>query len=57
MAIVVYAASVLLYFLEIFVAFLHAFIFTVLTAVFIGMAVNIHHGDDGHAEEHASAAS
>ncbi|MBI5866036.1 MAG: F0F1 ATP synthase subunit A [Planctomycetes bacterium] len=36
-------------FLEILVAFLHAFIFTTLTAVFIGQAVNIHHD---HHEEH-----
>ncbi len=43
--------SIAFYFLEIFVAFLHAFIFTVLTAVFIGQAVNIHH--DEHHEEHA----
>lgn len=31
---------------------LHAFIFTTLTAVFIGLAVNIHH-DEHHDEEHA----
>ena len=53
---VVWVASILLYFLEIFVAFLHAFIFTMLTTVFIGMAVNIHHDDHGHDEEHAAAA-
>lgn len=55
-AIPVIAGSVMVYFLEILVAFLHAFIFTMLTAVFLGMAVNIHHDDD-HAEhdEHAAA--
>ncbi len=49
---VVVLACVLFNFLEIFVAFLHAFIFTALTAVFLGMAVNIHH-DDEHEHEHA----
>ena len=39
--------------LEIFVAFLQAFIFTFLTALFIGQAVVIHHG---HGDEHAEAA-
>jgi F-type H+-transporting ATPase subunit a len=51
--IAVIGGSVAIYFLEIFVAFLHAFIFTVLTAVFIGLAVNIHHED--HDDEHAHA--
>lgn len=40
--------------LELFVAFLQAFIFTFLTTLFIGQAVVIHHGDHGH-EEHATA--
>jgi F-type H+-transporting ATPase subunit a len=42
-----------IHFLEILVAFLQAFIFTVLTAVFIGLAVNIDHEHDEreHAEE------
>jgi F-type H+-transporting ATPase subunit a len=55
--IAVVGGSVLVYFLEILVAFLHAFIFTTLTAVFIGMAVNIH-GDEHeeHAESHAAGA-
>ena len=48
--IAVVIASVLIYFLEIFVALLHAFIFTALTAVFIGMAVNIHHAHEEHTE-------
>jgi F-type H+-transporting ATPase subunit a len=43
--------SVAINFLELFVAFLQAFIFTFLTAMFIGQAVNIHH--DEHHEEHA----
>lgn len=42
--------SVAINMLEIFVAFLQAFIFTFLSAVFIGQAVNIHHDD--HHEEH-----
>jgi F-type H+-transporting ATPase subunit a len=41
--------SVAIMLLEIFVAFLQAFIFTFLSAVFIGMAVNIH-ADHEHAE-------
>lgn len=35
--------------LELFVALLHAFIFTVLAAVFIGQAVNMHHDEHEHA--------
>lgn len=47
--------SVAINFLEIFVAFLQAFIFTFLTTLFIGQAVNIeHHGDEEHGE-HAHA--
>ena len=43
-------------FLEILVAFLQAFIFTVLTAVFIGLAVNIHHDEEHeHKHEHGEA--
>lgn len=50
----VIVASVAIYFLELLVAFLQAFIFTVLTSVFIGMSVNIHHDDEhGHEHEHA----
>jgi F-type H+-transporting ATPase subunit a len=45
--------AVALNFLEIFVAFLQAFIFTFLSAMFIGQAVNIHH--DEHDEAHAVA--
>lgn len=60
-AIPVILASVAFNFLEILVAFLHAFIFTTLTAVFLGQAVNIHHEHheehDAHAGEHAPAAA
>jgi len=45
-------ASVAISLLEIFVAFLQAFIFTFLTALFIGMSVVFHHDDD-HGEAHA----
>lgn len=55
-AIPVIGGSILVYFLEVLVAFLHAFIFTMLTAVFIGMAVNIHHDDEHEHEEHAAGA-
>jgi F-type H+-transporting ATPase subunit a len=41
-----------IYFLELFVAFLQAYIFTMLSALFIGMGVAIaHHGHDEHAHE------
>jgi F-type H+-transporting ATPase subunit a len=36
--------------LELLVAFLQAFIFTMLTALFIGSAIEEHHHDDAHAE-------
>ncbi len=39
--------------LEIFVAFLQAFIFTFLTCLFLGQSVVFHH--DGHGHEHAQA--
>lgn len=56
-AIPVVLGSVAINFLELFVAFLQAFIFTFLTAMFLGQAVNIHHDHDrGHAEEHERAA-
>lgn len=38
--------------LEIFVAFLQAFIFTYLTVLFIGMSVNVHHDDHAEAGAH-----
>lgn len=50
-AIPVVLGSVAITLLELFVAFLQAFIFTFLTTVFIGMAVNIHHDEASH--EHA----
>ena len=48
----VIAGSVAIYMLEIFVAFLQAFIFTFLTTLFIGMSVNVHHEEHGE-EAHA----
>lgn len=51
--------SVAINFLELFVAFLQAFIFTFLTTMFIGQAVNIHSGhehDDSHGEHEAARA-
>ncbi|MCP4249479.1 MAG: F0F1 ATP synthase subunit A [bacterium] len=53
-AIPVVIGSVAINLLELFVAFLQAFIFTFLTAIFIGQAVVIHHDD--HGEAHAEAA-
>jgi F-type H+-transporting ATPase subunit a len=50
-AIPVVLGSVAITMLELFVAFLQAFIFTFLTTVFIGMAVNIHHDDEHHEPE------
>jgi len=47
-AVPVVAGSIAINFLEIFVAFLQAFIFTYLTVVFIGLSVNVHH--EGHEE-------
>jgi F-type H+-transporting ATPase subunit a len=43
--------SVAITLLEVFVAFLQAFIFTFLTTLFIGQSVVFHHGDHGHAGE------
>ena len=51
-AVPVVLGSVAISMLEIFVAFLQAFIFTFLTALFIGQSVVFHHGD-GHDEAHA----
>ena len=50
-------------FLELFVAFLQAFVFTILSAVFIGTAVHSHdhgheeHGDHSHGSESGAAAA
>ena len=51
-AVPVVIGSVAITLLELFVAFLQAFIFTFLTALFIGMSVVFHH-DDGHHHEAA----
>ncbi len=51
-AIPVVLGSVAINLLEIFVAFLQAFIFTFLTALFLGMSVVFHH-DEHHEEAHA----
>jgi F-type H+-transporting ATPase subunit a len=41
-----------IYLLELFVAFVQAYVFTMLSALFIGMGVAMaHHHDHGHAEE------
>jgi len=50
-AVPVVLGSIAITLLELFVAFLQAFIFTFLSAVFIGMAVNIH-GDEEHGQSH-----
>ena len=54
----VVSGSVAINLLELFVAFLQAFIFTFLTTLFIGMSVVFHHDDDhaeqGHHEEAAA---
>jgi F-type H+-transporting ATPase subunit a len=47
--------AIFIYLLELFVAFLQAYIFTMLSALFIGMGVAMgHHDEHGH-EEHAEA--
>src|SRR5213078_2008752 len=52
--VVVVAGSVAINLLELFVAFLQAFIFTFLTTLFISMSVVLHHDEGGHGEhEHA----
>jgi len=49
------AFTVFIYFIEILVAFLQAYIFTSLTAVFIGMAIEETHHQDGHDEGYDDA--
>ena len=49
-ALPVVLSSVAINLLELFVAFLQAYIFTFLTALFIGMSVVLHHDDDHHRE-------
>jgi F-type H+-transporting ATPase subunit a len=53
----VVASSVAFNFLELFVAFLQAFIFTFLTTLFIGMSVVLHHDDHAAEHEHHEAAA
>ena len=48
-------AAIAIYFLETFVAFLQAFVFMFLVAVFIGQLS--HHGDDHHEDAHAAPAA
>ena len=55
-AIPVVLGSVALSFLELFVAFLQAFIFTFLSTVFISQAVSIHHDHEHEGQDHAAAA-
>ncbi len=50
------AFTIFIYFIEVLVAFLQAFIFTILTAVFIGQALEGAH-DDHHDHAHAPAAA
>jgi F-type H+-transporting ATPase subunit a len=50
LAVLVVPASAAITMLEIFVAFLQAFIFTFLSALFLGQSVLLHHDD--HAEAH-----
>jgi F-type H+-transporting ATPase subunit a len=46
-----------IYFLELFVAFVQAYVFTMLSALFIGMSVAMgHHDHDGHGEDLGSHA-
>ncbi len=51
-AIPIVVGSIAVNMLEIFVAFLQAFIFTYLTTLFIGMSVNVHHDDHAEAGAH-----
>ena len=53
--VVVVAGSVAINLLELFVAFLQAFIFTFLTTLFIGMSVVLHH-DENHEDAHGHGA-
>ncbi len=44
-----------IYFLEMFVSFVQAYVFTMLSALFIGMSVAMgHHHDHGHAQDHGA---
>lgn len=46
------AFSLFIYALELLVAFIQAYLFTILTAIFVGLAIGSH-GDHEHATEHA----
>lgn len=46
--------SVFIYLLELLVAFLQAYIFTMLASVFVGLALGDHAHDDHHGHEHSS---
>lgn len=46
------AFTVFIYMIEVLVAFLQAYIFTMLTAVFLGAAMEEHHGHEGHEGGH-----
>jgi F-type H+-transporting ATPase subunit a len=48
---IVVLGSVAINMLELFVAFLQAFIFTFLTTLFIGQSIVFHHDDHGHGDE------
>lgn len=52
-AVVAVPFAVFIYFLEIFVCFLQAYIFTMLSSLFIGMGVAMGH-HDAHGEEHSA---
>src|SRR5436305_2299748 len=52
---IVVTGSVAINLLELFVAFLQAFIFTFLTTLFIGMSIVLHHDEHGGPNEHAAA--
>ncbi len=58
-AVPVVAGSVAISMLELFVAFLQAFIFTFLTTMFLGQSILLHHDDHdgaGHVDDHSSVA-
>jgi F-type H+-transporting ATPase subunit a len=44
--------SVFIYLLELLVAFLQAYIFSMLTSVFVGLALGDHATDDHHSHAH-----
>ncbi len=49
--------TVFISFIKIAVAFIHAFVFTLLSAIFFGMAVEEHHEEETHAEEQPALAT